>query len=114
MFEVQRIAGPGDVPIEAPIGLQSVIRGIVNAAERQSGTEMVAFAAVVIDDVENDLDAGIMQPLDGGLEAGDRLSRQETRVGREIAYRIVAPIIGETTLDQMAVVDRGLDGQQLD
>ena len=76
--------------------------------------EMVAFAAVVVDDIENDLDPGIVQPLDRGLEAGDRLRRQKTRIRREKADRIVAPIIDEPAFDQMAVVDRGMDRQQLD
>ncbi len=75
---------------------------------------MVAFAAVVVDDVENDLDAGIMQALDHGLEAGDRFRRQQARIGRKKADRVVAPIIAEAAVDQMAVVDRGMDRQQLD
>src|SRR5262244_674103 len=75
---------------------------------------MVAFAAVVVNDVENDFDPGIVQPLDHGLETGDRIRRQQARVWRKIGDRVVAPIIGKPAIDQMTIVDRGIYRQQLD
>ena len=59
---------------------------------------MVAFAGVVVDDVEHDLDAGVVQPLDHGLEFGDRRRRQIARLGREEADRVVAPVVGQPAL----------------
>ena len=114
MVEVQRVAGAGEILVKARIGLQPVIGDIVDAAKRQRRAEMIALAAVVVDDVEDDLDPGIVQPLDHGLEVGDRVRRQQARIGRKKADRVVAPIIGEPALDQMTVVDRGVDRQQLD
>ena len=76
MIEVQCVARAGDVAIKAPVGIQSIIRSIVDAAERQGRTEVIAFATVIVNDVENDFDPGIVQPLDHGLKAGDRICRQ--------------------------------------
>ena len=93
MIEVERVAGAGDVLIEAAVGLQPVIGEVVDAAERQRRPELVALAGVVVDDVENDLDAGVVQALDRRLELGDRAVRQKARIGREKPDRVVAPVI---------------------
>src|SRR5262245_34396900 len=114
MVKVQRIPRAGHVGIETSIGLQSVVAGIVDAAERQSRPEMVALTTVVVDDVEDHFDPGIVQSFNGSLETGNRLSGQKARVRGKIADRVVAPVIGETTLDEMAIVDRSLDRHQLD
>ena len=39
------------------------------------GPDVIAFSAVIVNDVENDLDPGIVQALDRGLETGDRSRR---------------------------------------
>src|SRR5262245_6135753 len=109
MIKVQCVARAGYVVIETPIGVQSVIAGVVDPTERQRGAEMIALTAVVVDDVENYLDTGIVQSFDGSLETSDRLRRQKARVGRKIADRVVTPVIDMTALDEMAIVDRGLD-----
>ena len=44
--------------------------------KRQGRTEMVALGGVVVDDVEDHLDAGVVQPLDHGLELGGSAGRQ--------------------------------------
>ena len=94
MIEIQCVAGSGNVLIKAAVGIQSIIRGIVDAAERQGRAKVIAFAAMIVDNVENDFDPGIVQPLDHSLEAGDRICRQKARIRRKIRDRIVAPIIG--------------------
>ena len=76
MIETQCIASTGNILIKTAVWAQTVVRGIVDAAKRQSRTEVIAFAAVIVDDVENDFDPGIVQPLDHGLEAGNRIRRQ--------------------------------------
>src|SRR3546814_20922970 len=54
---VQRVAATGVVHVEALVpGLQAVVGGIVAAAERQNGSEVVALRRVVLDDVANELD----------------------------------------------------------
>src|SRR6516165_7322946 len=114
MIKVQCVSGAGHVVIETPIGFQSVVARVVDATERQGGPEMVALTSVIVDDVENYLDTGVVQSFDGGFETGDRLGRQKARVGCEIGDRVISPVIDETALDEMAIVDCGLDRQQLD
>ncbi len=114
VIKVQRVAGSSDVIIKPPIGFEAIVGRVVDAAKRQGRAELISLAAVVVDDVQNDFDPGVVQSLDGGLEAGDRLSGQKPRIRRKEADRVVAPIIDEPALDQMAVIDRGLDRQELD
>jgi hypothetical protein len=59
MAHVQRVAGPGVVHVVARVvGNEAVVTGVVDAAEAERGAELVAFGGVVVDDVEDDLDAG--------------------------------------------------------
>ena len=114
MVEVQCITGTGHVVIKSSVGLQAVIRGVVDPAKRQRRAEVIALARVVVNDIEDDLDPDIVQAFDGCLEAGDRRCRQKTRIRGEKADRIVAPVIHQPAFEQMAIVDRRMDRQQLD
>ena len=59
----------GDVVVEAPVvGAMKVVGAVVDAAERQRRPEMIALGRVVVDHVEDDLDAGRVQRLDRLLE----------------------------------------------
>ena len=78
------------------------------------GPEMVAFGGVVVDHVEDDLDAGVVQARHGRAERVERVVGRVARLGREEAERVVAPIVAQAALDQMPVVDEGVDRQQLD
>ena len=46
--------------------------------------------------------------------ASDSRRRGVARLGREEADRVVAPVVRQPLLEQMAVVDEGVDRQQLD
>ena len=64
--QVERIAGTGVVDaMPLIVGDQSIIAGIVEAAERQRWTKFATFRSVVVNDIENDLDAGGVQPANG-------------------------------------------------
>ena len=78
---------------------------------------MVAFGRMVVDHIENDFDARFVQAFDhlleflhllAGLPAGGVLV-----VRRQIADRIVAPIIPQPTLHQMSVMNKLMDGHEL-
>ncbi len=63
MGEIQRVAGARVVDQIPRIGvLQPVIAGIVEAAPRQCRPQLAALAGVVVDNVQNDLEPGRMQP----------------------------------------------------
>lgn len=58
---VQGVAAPGVVHVVTPVvGHQPVVRGVVDAPERQRGPEMVALRGVAVDDVEDDFDASFV------------------------------------------------------
>ena len=115
--EVQRVAGAGVVDVVARlVRHHPVVRRVVDALERQRRPPLVAFRRVVVDDVENDLEAGVVEPRHHLLEflQAARAVGRVARVGREEADAVVAPVIREPLLDQIAVVDEGVDGQELD
>ena len=67
MIEVQCIAGAGDILIKPPVGFADDSRRRCRCRGTTSRAEMVALAAVVVDDIEDDLDPGVVQPLYRGL-----------------------------------------------
>ena len=69
--------------------------------KRQRRPEVVAFGGVVVDHVEDDLDAGVVEALDHGLELADRAACQVARLGREEADRVVAPIVAQALGEQV-------------
>ena len=82
------------------------------------GPEVVALGGVVVDDVEDDLDAGLVHRAHHRLELVDlpaeRAGRRVGRVRREEADRVVAPVVGEPLLLQQGIVRELLHGHELD
>ena len=73
---VQRVAAAGEVLVEARIvRLQPIVRGVVDAAQRQRRAEMVAFRGVVVDDVEDHFEPGGVQRPHHHLEFAHALQR---------------------------------------
>src|SRR5262249_62375276 len=96
MRELECIPATREVVVVAGlIGEKPVIRGVVDAAEAQSRAEMIAFRSMVVDDIEDDFDAGIMQSRHGRSKRIERPVRGITHLGREKAERIVAPIVAK-------------------
>ena len=59
---LKRVAGAGVIHVVARICRhQTVIGGVVDAAEAQRGAQVIAFGGVVVDDVEDHLDARRVQ-----------------------------------------------------
>ena len=79
---------------------------------------MVALGGVVVDDVEDHLDAGGVQRLDHRLELGDA-GRAPPRDGVAVVRgeegdRVVAPVVAQAALDEVVVVDELVHRHQLD
>ena len=77
---------------------------------------MVALGRVVVDDIDDHLDACLMQRPDHRLELGDLLAPLAGGgvlvVRGEEADRVVTPVVPQAALDQVRVVDELVDGQQ--
>ena len=118
MGHVQRVAAAGVVHVVAAgLGRQPVVRGVVDAAEGERGPQVVALGRVVVDDVEDDLDALVVEGLDHRLELADVGAgpprRGVAEVGGEEADRVVPPVVGEAAVAQVLVGHEMVDRHQL-
>ncbi len=115
----QAVPGACGVHVIAPVVVhQPVVGGVVDAAEGQRGSQVVALGGVVVDHVEDHLDALLVQGADHGLEllyllaagaaGGVRVVRGEEADG------VVAPVVAEPALAQVAVGDELVHGHELD
>ena len=107
---VQAVPAAGVVQVAPALGVrQPVIGGVVNAAEGQRGPHVVAFGGVVVDHVEDDLDARFVQCLHHRLELADLFAALAGRgvpvVRGQEADRVVAPVVGQATGDQELLRD---------
>ena len=98
MRGVDRIATTGDVIVIAVIVGEAVIRLVIDAAERQSRSFMAALTSVVVDDIEENLDAGLVERRHHVLELAHLGShRADGAVGsmrRKETQGVVTPVIG--------------------
>ena len=73
---------------------------------------------MVVDDVEYDFEAGGVEGLDHLLELGNLSTGVSRRAvaghGREVPEGVVATVVGEAAIDEVAVVDEVVDGQEFD
>ena len=114
--EIQRIAAAGIIDaVRGDLRDQPVVAGIVEAAPGQSRAELAALAGMVVDDVEDHLDAGGVQPADGDPHFVETaIGGKIARLRREKGERVIAPVIAQALLQQEAVLHEGVDRQQLD
>jgi hypothetical protein len=117
--DVQRVPGPRVVHVEAGVVVDGpVVAEVVDPAERQVGALVVALGGVVVDDVEDDLEAGRVEVGDHRLELVDLLAVRAARgvvgVGGEEPDGVVAPVVPEPLLLQEVVLDEVVDRLELD
>ena len=120
--EVEAVAAAGVVHVVAPRRVggpgQAVVGEIVEAPEAQARTHLVPLAGVVVDDVEDHLDPGLVQLPHQGLELGDLAARRPAgavrRFRREEPDGVVAPVVGQALLRQEIVDVVLVDRQELD
>ena len=75
LSRVQCVAGAGVVEVEPRVVVaQPVVGRVVDAAERQRRSSFVAFRRVVVDDVEDHLEAGGVQRAHQCLELAHLLA----------------------------------------
>ena len=115
MAKLERVPATGEVVVVARVVVHEVVvGGVVDAAEGQRRPEMVAFGGVVVDDVQDHLDPGIVHHLHEGLDLAQAARPQILGLRREEADGVVAPVVLEAALDEMAVVQEQFDREQLD
>ena len=116
---VEAVAGAGEVLVELLVAVeQPVVGGVVDAAEVDRRAEVVAFGGVVVDDVEDHLDAGLVEGPHHRLELGDRAARVLVRrilvVRCEETECVVAPVVSQPEIEQPVVVQELVHRHQFD
>ena len=115
--EVQRVAAAGGVDVLA-VAVEAVVGRGVQAPPGQHRPAGVALTGVVVDDVEQHLDAGRVQVGDHGAELVHRADRVGAGcvagVHGEEAERVVPPVVHRAAPGQVGLVDDGVHGEQLD
>src|SRR6516164_9068185 len=115
MAEIQRVPATGEVLIVPRlIRQQPIVGAVVDATKAEGGAEVIALRGMVVDDIENDLDAGVVQPRYCGAKGVERIFQGVARVGSEEANAVVAPVVAQPALDQMPIIDEGVDRKELD
>ena len=114
----QGVAGAGRVVVMGLVLLhQAVVGGVVDAAEAQGGAHVVALGGVVVDHVEDHLDVRLVEVLHHLLELLDLLTGVTgvgvLVVGGEEADGVVAPVVAQALLHQVAVLDELVHRHQL-
>src|SRR5450759_1949451 len=115
----QAVAGArGVVVLRLVLVDEAVVGGVVDAPEGDRRALLVALGGVVVDDVEDDLDIGLVQRLHHGLELGHLLTaRSRGGVGRmrsEEPDGVVAPVVRQALILQRAVLNELVHRHQLD
>ena len=110
------VAATGEINVATGIvRLQMVVAGVVDAAPGEGWSEMVSLGSVVVDDVQDDFDAGRVQSPDHRLEFLHHqfriAGRTVPRVGGEESQCVVAPVIDAPLLDQEPFVAVVMDRQ---
>ncbi len=116
---VERVAGAGVVHVVPLVVLDHPVVGlVVDALHAQRRTEVVALRGVVVDHVEDHLDAGRVQGLDHRLELLHLLAELTgggvVGVRGEEAEGVVAPVVAQALVEQRGVVDELVHRHQLD
>ncbi|MNM73230.1 hypothetical protein D3C81_849500 [compost metagenome] len=113
--QVERVAAAGVVDVVAPVARhQAVVAGVVQAAPRYRRPQLVAFAGVVVDHVQDHFDAGRMQAPHRHLAFLQLPGAQVGRFRGEVRHGVVAPVIAQPALQQETVLQDGVHRQQLD
>ena len=117
---VEGVAAAGVVDVARRVILRrAVVRAVVDAAEAQNRAVGAALGGVVVDDVEDDLDARAVQRAHHRLElahhrGGVAAPGGVRGVRREETDRVVAPVVGHPAALQVGLAHELVDRQQLD
>ena len=117
MRHVQGVAAAREVHVVTlVVGHEAIVSRVINAAKAERRPQVIAFARVVVDDIENHFDAFAMQRLHHRLELGDLLAEttaiRVAHIGREETNRVVAPVIRQAAICQVFARNELMDGQE--
>ena len=110
--QVQRVARAGVVDaVPWIVRNEAVIAGIVEPPKRQRRTEFTPFGSVIVNNVEQNLDASGVEAMHRNAHLVRTTFREIAGMNREEPKRVIAPIIGKTFFHQKAVMHESVDRQ---
>ena len=111
--KVDRVARAGVVDVKAGLTAdQPIVGGVVEAAITQCGAAVVAFRGMIVNHIQNDLDAGSMKPPHHVAETDHSLRAEIARLGGEKADGVVPPIIAQAFFQKKAIIDEAVHRQE--
>ena len=113
MRDIQRVPGAGVIDVIAFVVLQAIIAGIVQPAKADRRTQVIAFAGMVVNHVQDHFDPGRMQPPHHVLKFCNVAARHQPWVRREKADALIAPKVAKSNVMQEPLIGIGLHRQQL-
>ena len=113
--ESKGVAGTGEIVAVPLVAFHQVVVGfVVDTPETERRPHAAAFGRMVVDDVEDHFDIGIVHLLHEDLEGIQAFDAQIFRVRREKPDAVVSPVIAQPVLDQMPVLNKRVNGKKLD
>ena len=119
MSHVEGVATAGEIHVVAgDIFDQAVVESVVDAPQAQGRAQVTPFAGVVIDHIQNDFDACLVQGFNHLLKFVDLVTALPgaavAAVGGKVVERVVAPVVAQPGVSQVPWVGvEVVDGQQL-
>ncbi len=116
MTEIDGVARSSIVDVVAfLVRQQTIIISVINSFEAQRRALFVAFSRVVVDDIQNYLQAGIVEASHHLFKLAQAVlaAGSVTWIRREKTNRVISPIVGQILFEQLIVVDKGMYGQKL-
>ena len=112
---VQSVSATGIIDIIARLACcQSVIRGVVEPPKTQRGAALITFGRMIVDDIKNDLDPRLVEPVNHVAKAMQTSGAKIARFRRKKSDRIIAPIVAQPPFNKKFVIYKGVHWQQLD
>ena len=94
MADIEGVAAAAVIDVEAPVARQQlIVAAVVDALEAQRGAEVVAFATVVEDDIEDDFEAGVVEAVHHVAENRRIAAAEIAGMGAEEIQAVVAPVV---------------------
>src|SRR5262245_7434340 len=76
---VQSISTAGVIHVVATIVHQAIVRCVVDSPKTQGGSQVVSLSGMIVDNIDDDLDAFTMESLYHGFEFGHLLPENSRR-----------------------------------
>ena len=109
MGYVDGVSATAVVDVVTPVARQQlVIAEIVDALVAEGGSEVIAFAGVVVDDIEDDFEAGVVKAVDHVPEFVRAARSEIGGVRAEEIQAVVTPVVDQSLVQHVELAHEGV------